>query len=52
MLENGELEEVFPTLTGDWLTDKKQFIAEQKSMEEMLQNRNIIFEDTDNEYYD
>lgn len=35
MLENGELQLIFPDLIGDWEKDKNQFIYEQKQMEDL-----------------
>lgn len=37
MLMNGELTELFPDLTGNWLEDKKSFMAQYNSNQEFLE---------------
>jgi len=46
LLDNGELQELFPSMKGDWEQDKKQFILEQKDLEDLLKDIEI----NDDEY--
>lgn len=48
LIENEELTSMFPHLTGNWLQDKKQFILEQKQMEDMSFN----LETEEEDYYE
>ena len=56
MLSSGELEDLMPHFTGDWGTDKKDFVQTQKDLEEMIYNLNVeidneeYYEDEDNKY--
>jgi hypothetical protein len=36
LITNGDLETMFPTMTGDWLTDKKEFTVQYNSTERLL----------------
>lgn len=44
LLKNGELEDLFPNATGEWLKDKKEFIEQQEYMENLL-NLNTVVDD-------
>jgi hypothetical protein len=45
LVKNDELLIVFPTLTGEWKTDKKVFIEEQDNLEN-ISNETLIEDDT------
>lgn len=38
LLDSGDLQELFPSLVGEWDLDKKQFIEEQEALESMAKN--------------
>jgi len=43
--ESGDFELLFPNLTGDWLEDKKEFISQYNSNEEILKDFDDGIED-------
>ena len=45
----GDLKEVFPRLSGEWLKDKDKFIKEQQRLEEYI-NLEVEIEEEDNDY--
>lgn len=45
LLANGELYEVFPQATGEWIKDKKQFILEQEELNNLLNDIDVEIED-------
>ena len=45
----GDLKEVFPRLSGEWLKDKDKFIKEQQRLEEVI-NLEVEIEEEDNDY--
>lgn len=38
LLANGDLEVMFPTMTGDWSVDKSEFIVQYDSTERLLES--------------
>lgn len=38
LLENGELLELFPEMSGQWKTDKEEFTRQQKETENLSKN--------------
>lgn len=48
LVKSGDLEDVFPDLTGDWMKDKKKFIVEYEKNQEMLDfNLGDIYDEDD-----
>lgn len=50
LLSSGELLEFFPYLKGNWEQDKKDFITQYKSNQDLLSG-NLNIEDEDDEDY-
>lgn len=45
MLKTGELQEVFPLMSGNWEKDKNRFVREQTELEELINFKSIDLDD-------